>query len=395
MGRVGLVLHHVELEAPGSSCTLRRAFSASPRRRPLGAGTDVDVYDHHVPSVQRPSRREGTRRATALATPAPEVWWGRPDAGRPDAGRPDADRKGGAVGQVGWGVIGCSDIAERRAGEAIRQQGKGRAWWPSIPGPGSRGGLRHHLRRRHGLRRPRPARWGRADRRRLHRHGGRSPRPPDHRPPRGRTSGGEDAPWAECRSDYAAALRCLRGLRPLLQVHHPRLRRGGWGGKRGQRSQSATSTTTPETGGRAGRITSVRQRRALTLTAGPGRRPGRPAGPPLPGPDTETALVQFAGGAYATVLANANGSRGARPTAGPGNPAKQTSIELYGTAGPLHRPLVGRPGGGGGGPVSTTSGSLADASTRLVASTREPSGRGALGAPAAAAASAPRTPTAP
>ena len=30
------------------------------------------------------------------------------------------------MGQVGWGVIGCSDIVERRAGEAIRQQGSSR-----------------------------------------------------------------------------------------------------------------------------------------------------------------------------------------------------------------------------------------------------------------------------
>ena len=52
-------------------------------------------------------------------------------------------------------------------------------------------------------------------------------------------------------------------------------------------------------------------------------------------PDSETALVQFAGGVHATVLANANGPRGVRRTAGPGNPTGQTSIEIYGTQGAL------------------------------------------------------------
>jgi predicted dehydrogenase len=52
-------------------------------------------------------------------------------------------------------------------------------------------------------------------------------------------------------------------------------------------------------------------------------------------PDTETALVQFASGAHVTVLANANVPRGIRRTAGPGDPAGETSIEIYGTQGAL------------------------------------------------------------
>ncbi len=56
---------------------------------------------------------------------------------------------------------------------------------------------------------------------------------------------------------------------------------------------------------------------------------------PYEAADTETALVQFEGGAHATVLANANVPRGIRRTAGPGNPAGQTSIEIYGTEGAL------------------------------------------------------------
>ncbi len=70
-------------------------------------------------------------------------------------------------------------------------------------------------------------------------------------------------------------------------------------------------------------------------------RPARVAGlvdrlsMPYPAPDTETALVQFANGAHATVLASANIPRGIRKTAGPSDPAGDTSIELYGTEGAL------------------------------------------------------------
>jgi predicted dehydrogenase len=56
---------------------------------------------------------------------------------------------------------------------------------------------------------------------------------------------------------------------------------------------------------------------------------------PYAAPDSETALVQFVSGAHATVLANANVPRNVRRTAGPGNPAGETSIELYGTEGAL------------------------------------------------------------
>lgn len=77
---------------------------------------------------------------------------------------------------------------------------------------------------------------------------------------------------------------------------------------------------------------------------------------PYPAPDTETALVQFesdeakphggadahagarrrlVGGAHATVLASANIPRGIHKTAGPGDPSGDTSIELYGTEGAL------------------------------------------------------------
>jgi predicted dehydrogenase len=51
--------------------------------------------------------------------------------------------------------------------------------------------------------------------------------------------------------------------------------------------------------------------------------------------DTETALVEFATGAHVTVLANANVPRGIRRTAGPGDAEGQTSIEIYGTEGAL------------------------------------------------------------
>ena len=54
-----------------------------------------------------------------------------------------------------------------------------------------------------------------------------------------------------------------------------------------------------------------------------------------PAADTETALVQFEGGVHATVLANANVPRGIRRTAGPGDPTGETSIEIYGTKGAL------------------------------------------------------------
>lgn len=56
---------------------------------------------------------------------------------------------------------------------------------------------------------------------------------------------------------------------------------------------------------------------------------------PYDAPDTETALVQFEGGAHATVLCSANVPRGVRPTAGPSSGAGQSSIELYGTKGAL------------------------------------------------------------
>ena len=56
---------------------------------------------------------------------------------------------------------------------------------------------------------------------------------------------------------------------------------------------------------------------------------------PYAAPDTETALVQFASGAHATVLASANIPRGIHETAGPSDPRGDTSIELYGTEGAL------------------------------------------------------------
>jgi predicted dehydrogenase len=52
---------------------------------------------------------------------------------------------------------------------------------------------------------------------------------------------------------------------------------------------------------------------------------------PYAAPDTETTLVQFENGAHATVLASANLPRGLRPTAGPSSGEGQTSIELFGT----------------------------------------------------------------
>ncbi|HEU5316156.1 MAG TPA: Gfo/Idh/MocA family oxidoreductase [Chloroflexota bacterium] len=56
---------------------------------------------------------------------------------------------------------------------------------------------------------------------------------------------------------------------------------------------------------------------------------------PYAAPDTETALVQFASGAHATVLCSANIPRGIRQTAGPSNASGDTSIELYGSEGAL------------------------------------------------------------
>jgi predicted dehydrogenase len=70
-------------------------------------------------------------------------------------------------------------------------------------------------------------------------------------------------------------------------------------------------------------------------------RPRRVAGladrlsQPYAAPDSETALVQFADGTHVTVLANANVPRSGRSTAGPANPAGQSSIEIYGTEGSL------------------------------------------------------------
>lgn len=70
-------------------------------------------------------------------------------------------------------------------------------------------------------------------------------------------------------------------------------------------------------------------------------RPSRVAGladtlsMPYQAPDTETSLVQMASGAHVTVFASANMPRGIRPTAGPGSGEGQTSIEIYGTEGAL------------------------------------------------------------
>src|SRR5688572_24824841 len=70
-------------------------------------------------------------------------------------------------------------------------------------------------------------------------------------------------------------------------------------------------------------------------------RPARVAGltgtlsMPYSAPDTETTLVQFASSAHATVLCSANLPRGIRPMAGPSDPRGDSSIELYGTAGAL------------------------------------------------------------
>jgi predicted dehydrogenase len=56
---------------------------------------------------------------------------------------------------------------------------------------------------------------------------------------------------------------------------------------------------------------------------------------PYPAADTETALVQLESGAHVTVLASANVPRGVFPTAGPGNPKGASSIAVYGTEGAL------------------------------------------------------------
>ncbi len=70
-------------------------------------------------------------------------------------------------------------------------------------------------------------------------------------------------------------------------------------------------------------------------------RPARVAGladrlsMPYPAPDTETALVQLESGAHVTVLASANVPRNVFPTAGPGNPHGASSIAVYGTEGAL------------------------------------------------------------
>jgi predicted dehydrogenase len=56
---------------------------------------------------------------------------------------------------------------------------------------------------------------------------------------------------------------------------------------------------------------------------------------PYPAADTETALAQLESGVHVTVLASANVPRGAFPTAGPGNPSGPSSIAVYGTEGAL------------------------------------------------------------
>jgi hypothetical protein len=56
---------------------------------------------------------------------------------------------------------------------------------------------------------------------------------------------------------------------------------------------------------------------------------------PYAAPGTDAACVRFARGAHAAVLAGADLPRGFRPTAGPGDPAGDTSIELSGAEGAL------------------------------------------------------------
>ena len=265
------------------------------------------------------------------------------------------------MGQVGWGVIGCSDIVERRAGEAIRQQGSSRlvafhsrdlaraeAFATTFGAPTAYDDLDRLL----------------GDERidavyiatEVDRHAPLTIAAAEAgkhilvEKPMALTG-------AECEAMIAAAAR--HGVRLAVAYYarffhkataiHDLIAGGGLGRVvRATVTQIGYQNPDPAdpkywrvTGRGGGNILAdVGSHRIdlLTYWLGPPRRVAGLADRlalPYPAPDTETALVQFAGGAHATVLANANVPRGARPTAGPGNPAGQTSIELYGTAGAL------------------------------------------------------------
>ncbi|HEX2514938.1 MAG TPA: Gfo/Idh/MocA family oxidoreductase [Chloroflexota bacterium] len=265
------------------------------------------------------------------------------------------------MGQVGWGVIGCSDIVERRAGEAIRQQGSSRlvafhsrdlaraeAFATTFGAPTAYDDLDRLL----------------GDERidavyiatEVDRHAPLTIAAAEAgkhilvEKPMALTG-------AECEEMIDAAAR--HGVRLAVAYYarffqkaaviHDLIAGGGLGRVvRATVTQIGYQNPDPAdpkywrvTGRGGGNILAdVGSHRIdlLTFWLGPPRRVAGLADRlalPYPAPDTETALVQFAGGAHATVLANANVPRGARPTAGPGNPAGQTSIELYGTAGAL------------------------------------------------------------
>jgi predicted dehydrogenase len=265
------------------------------------------------------------------------------------------------VGQVGWGVIGCSDIVERRAGEAIRQQGSSRlvafhsrdlaraeAFATTFGAPTAYDDLDRLL----------------GDERidavyiatEVDRHAPLTIAAAEAgkhilvEKPMALTG-------AECEEMIDAAAR--HGVRLAVAYYarffqkaaviHDLIAGGGLGRVvRATVTQIGYQNPDPAdpkywrvTGRGGGNILAdVGSHRIdlLTFWLGPPRRVAGLADRlalTYPAPDTETALVQFAGGAHATVLANANVPRGARPTAGPGNPAGQTSIELYGTAGAL------------------------------------------------------------
>jgi predicted dehydrogenase len=270
------------------------------------------------------------------------------------------DGRGGQ--EVGWGVVGCSDIVERRAGEAIRRQarsrlvafhsrsrGRAEAFAAAFGAPTAYDDLDRFL----------------ADDRiavvyvatEVDRHAPIAVAAAEAgkhvlvEKPMALTA-------AECREMTAAAER--HGVR-LAVAYYARffekaavmqrlIAEGALGPVvRATVTQIGYSNPDPadpkywRVAGRGGGnvLADVGSHRIDLLVYWLGR-PLRVAGladrlsQPYPAPDTETALVQLAGGAHVTVLANANVPRGAAPaTAGPSSPTGQTSIEVYGTRGAL------------------------------------------------------------
>jgi predicted dehydrogenase len=265
------------------------------------------------------------------------------------------------VASVGWGVVGCSDIVERRAGEAIRQEGHSRL-------------VAFHSRQRERAE-AFAARFGAdtayddldrllADDRigvvyianEVDRHA-----PIAVAAARAGKHVLVEKPMAltaeECRAMIGAAAE--NGVR-LAVAYYVRffeksevMRRLIAEGAIGQVVRATVTQigyVNPDpvapkawrVSGRGGgnMLADVGSHRIDLLTYWLGR-PERVAGLtdrlslPYAAPDTETALVRFANGVHVTVLASANVPRGAPATAGPNNATGGTSIEVYGTDGAL------------------------------------------------------------